>query len=407
VQVLAVAPYVPYPGVPHAGGEYLLRHLEALSGHHQVTLLAPGSDEALAHAQRAPAWLDLVVPPLRLSERSTARWLADAAYRRAMGVPPAPSAESLRAVRSAELVARAARADVVELHWPEYARFASELRRAGVTTPVAVVEHDVDVDANARRLREYGTGYRRRLGLLTAPLPRRWEVRGLRDADLVLVFKGEDELVLRRAGVQTRVRVIDPWVEEPTDPVQRTPRQALFAGAMWRRENADGAVWFLQQVWPRVRQRVPAASFVIAGAAPGPELLAAAAAADGVQVTGEVPSLLPSYARASLFVSPMFVGGGLKFKVAQAMRCGLPVVATTNAAQGIVGHAPPEALWAVTDDPAAMAARIVEAFEAPEQAAATGARAADWAAGRWSFSRSLEEVVADYETLIGGAPSGR
>jgi hypothetical protein len=52
-----------------------------------------------------------------------------------MNVPPSPSAESLRSVTAAGLVRRARDADLVELHWAEYARFASVLRRAGVSTP--------------------------------------------------------------------------------------------------------------------------------------------------------------------------------------------------------------------------------------------------------------------------------
>lgn len=400
MQVLAVAPYAPYEGVPHAGGLYLLRHLQELSRQSSVTLVVPESPETLASRSRIPEWLDVVVAPLQNEERSRPRWLADAVYRRAMGAPPGPTAESLRAVRRAGLLERARGADVVELHWPEYARFATELRRAGVQTPVSVVEHDVDVEANAVRLREYATGYRKALGLMTAPIPRRRELQGLRDADLVLVFKVEDEHLLRRLGISTAVRVIDPWIDEPVSPApSREPRTALFAGAMLRRENADGAVWFLEHVWPLVRAGSPQSRLVLAGAGPDPSLMSAAARAGGVEVTGEVPDLLPYYARASLFVAPMFVGGGLKFKVAQALRCGLPVVATPNAAQGVVGHAPPGALWEVTEDPERMARRILDAFDDPAAVSEAGRTAAAWAADRWSFARSLARVQQDYAAL--------
>ncbi len=400
MHVLAVAPYAPYEGVLHAGGLYLLRHLQALAERHRVTLIVPESPDTADHAADVPDWMDVVIAPLRLGHRSRRQWLADAAYRRAMGAPPGPTAESLRAVRAAGLVERAGRADVVELHWPEYARFATELRRAGVQTPVSVVEHDVDIEANARRLREFATGYRRVLGLLTAPLPRRAEAQGLRDADLVLVFKGEDELLLRGLGISTPVRVIDPWIDEPVPTTsQRQARSALFAGALWRRENADGALWFLERVWPLVRTAVPDGRLVLAGAGPPDALRAAAASAGGVEVTGEVPDLLPYYSQASLFVAPMFVGGGLKFKVAQALRCGLPVVATPNAAQGIEGHAPPGALWAVTEDPTQMADSIVEAFTHPAAMTEVGILAQDWATSRWSFPGSLQRVQDDYQAL--------
>jgi glycosyltransferase involved in cell wall biosynthesis len=402
LRVLSVAPYVPYEGILHAGGEYLLRHLHGLSRTARVTLLVPGSADALADAAKAPEWLDLVVSPVDLAGRSTADRLADAAYRRLMAAPPMPTGESLRAVRAAGLVERARAADVVELHWPEYARFASELRSAGVRTPVCVVEHDVDVRGAVRRMRTRVRGYRMVLGIATSPLSRRRELEGLRAADLVCVFKPADEELLRGLGVSTAVRVLAPWLELPADQgVARRPGSVLFTGAMWRPENDRGAAWFLREVWPRVRAAAPHAHLTIAGAGPSPALQAAAEAAGGVEVTGEVPSLLPCYQSACVFVAPLFSGGGLKFKVPQAMVCGLPVVGTTVALEGVSEQAPPGTIWGVADDARQMADRVLRALEQPQEAAAVGAAGARWAAERWSFERSIDAVAADYAALAG------
>lgn len=401
MHVLAVAPYVPYEGVPHAGGEYLLRHLHAVAATARVTLLVPGSDDALADAARAPAWLDLVVAPLGVAERSVPRWLADAAYRRLMAAPPMPTAESLRALRRAGLVERAEAVDLVELHWPEYARFATELRRSGVRTPVSVVEHDVDVRGARARLGVRLHGYRKVLGVLTSPIPRRRELAGLAAADLVLVFKAADEALLRACGVTTPVRVLAPWLDEPSvTPAPRRPGTVLFTGAMWRPENDRGALWLLREVWPQVRAQLPDACLVVAGAGPSEALRQAAAAAGGVEVTGEVPALLPWYERSSVFVAPLFSGGGLKFKVPQAMLCGLPVVATPVAVEGVAEHAPEGTLWAVTDQPDDMAASLVAALQQPERAREVGEAAARHAAQRWSFARSLADVLEAYAALV-------
>ena len=401
MRVLAVAPYVPYQGIPHAGGEYLLRHLRALARDGPVTLLVPGSDDAVVDRHRAPEWLELVVSPLRVEERSLPRRLADAAYRRLRAAPPMPTAESLRAVRAGGLVERARSADLVELHWPEYARFATELRRAEVATPVSVVEHDVTVRGNVSRYATLLTGYRRVLGIATSPLSSRLELAGLRAADLVLVFKDSDRQLLHRLGLRTPVRVLDPWLEVPEGPAPpRRAGEVLFTGALWRTENDVGARWLLEQVWPAVRAAVPSASLTIAGSGPRPEVRALAAQVPGVEVTGAVDSLLPCYRRASVFAAPLFTGGGLKFKVAQAMLCGLPVVATTTAVEGIAEHAPPGALWGVTDDPQEFAGHLVRALQAQAGAAEAGAAAARWAGEHWSFGRSMGGVLADYQALV-------
>ena len=41
MKIVAVAPYVPYEGIPHAGGAYLLHHLQVLAVDHEVTLFVP------------------------------------------------------------------------------------------------------------------------------------------------------------------------------------------------------------------------------------------------------------------------------------------------------------------------------------------------------------------------------
>jgi glycosyltransferase involved in cell wall biosynthesis len=409
VRILVVAPYLPYEGIMHAGGLYLLRHVQALTARaDQVSLIVPGIPEQLVNVPFAPEWLDLVVGPHVLDGRSAIRVLRDAAYRRSMNSPPAPSAESLRSVLAAGLVQRAADADIVELHWAEYARFASVLRRAGVRTPIAVVEHDVDLKAAGQRIRTYATGYRRALSRMTAPLAARRERRGLEDSDLVFVFKEADEQLLREGGITTPVQVLAPWLDEPgVIDTQRRGQSVLFTGALWRRENEDGVLWFMANVWPQVRAAVPGATFELVGAEPSEKLTAAADDTEGVALIGEVPDLRPYYERASLFVAPLFVPGGLKFKVPQAMVCGLPVVATNVAAEGVVDAAPPGVLWAVTDDPTEMAAHLVAGLQHPERAAEVGAAAAAWSRDFYSFERSMDRVVEMYGRLTDTAPRAR
>lgn len=409
MRILIVAPHVPYPGVPHAGGAFLLRHLERLSETCDVALLVaapPGARDAL---DKVPSWLRVhEAPPVRPPAWSPS-WMSDRVYHRLHDIPPSPSPESLRGLLAAGLVTRARDADVVELHWSEYARLAALLRRAGVGTPLVAVTHDVDAEVLARRARAYGTRGRRLVLRAMLPWHRRCEQRGLNAANLVLAFKPGDAALIRRLGVRTPVRVIDPSLDLPAEGAasHRAPGAVLFTGALWRRENDDGAVWFLHNVWPAVRSAFPGATFTLAGAGPSSRLRAAAGNASDVVITGEVPDLLPYYLQASVFVAPLQLGGGLKFKVPQALVCGLPVVCTSVAAEGVVDVAPSGTLWAVADRPADMAQRVIAALREPEEAAACGHRAAVWARQHWSFERSTDQLVELYADLVHGAPKPR
>jgi glycosyltransferase involved in cell wall biosynthesis len=401
VNVLVVTPSLPYPGIPHAGGLYVLKHLEQLVAHGaKVTVLAVDDAVTPEIRARVPDWFEsVVVDPSEPLGRSR-HWGRDRLRARLRHASLGPGA--IGALRESGLVERAHEADLVELHWPELSPLVTLLRSKGVTTPISLVEHDVGAQAATRRVKAFGSRRARLAQGLARPILERFERADLDAADLVLVFKEADVGLIRRLGSHSEVQVIDPYLEPPrvSETAARRPGSVLFTGALWRPDTNEALLRFVREVWPAVHRLRPEAVLTLAGAGPSSELCALAETTGGVELTGEVPSLEPYYRLASVFVAPLLVGGGLKFKVPQAMLHGLPVVATTVAAEGVHDVAPPGTFWAVTDDPATMAAAIVAALEEPDRAAATGARAARWCARHFSFESSLKAVVARYRALI-------
>jgi glycosyltransferase involved in cell wall biosynthesis len=394
MRVLVVAPYVPYEAIPHAGGAYLLRHLEALAADHEVTLFAPEHERLLPDGAVTPARVRIVrgVPGKQGAWRQQ--------WDRARRVVRFRSlrASTLRGFHALGIVDEARRSDVVELQWLDSTIVLGPLRRAGVDTPVSVVAHDVDLEASGSLLDAVGTRPQRVVARLLAPVRKAMLRHDLRAVDVVYVFKAADESLLRAGGVRAPVEVLAPNIEGALRSGSPRPASVLFTGAMWRPENDHGVRWFLDAVWPRVVARVPGATFVVAGARPSPEVLASDGR-DGVVVTGEVASLSPYYRDAAAFVAPLFVAGGLKFKVAEAMVFGLPVVATPVAAAGVADADPPGPLWAVTDDAETMAEALIDLLGRPEAGAETGADAARWVQEHLSFAASMERVAARYEQL--------
>lgn len=119
-----------------------------------------------------------------------------------------------------------------------------------------------------------------------------------------------------------------------------------------------------------------------------------------VRVTGFVDDLDPVYRAARVAVCPILSGGGLKFKVPQAMLYGLPVVATHVAAEGIVQDSGPSAFAAVTDDPGALATAVATCLLDRAAADAMGAKAREWAEHTYRFEDSVAKIVALYERLL-------
>lgn len=414
MRVVALCPFLPHPGVGHAGGEYLFRHLEHVSRDHQVTVVGLRSAESVRVAAQVPPAFHLrpllTVPEprsrtqsLRQQALGRLRWQVLSLPPHQLGAMLAPVAGDLRG------------ADVIELHWGGWLLpLLPALRRVAPRATIVVVPYDVPWQAYAR-MASLDVASALGRGALDRSFAAftRWQVALFQRSDVVLVLKDDDRLLLRQAGVHRPVvLVVDPPLEIPTAEAvaarqaRRRGRTVLFTGAFDRPENHRSALWFLDHVWPTVRARDEGARLVIAGAAPPTELRERAAA--DVVVTGYVDSLAPFYEQADVFVAPLIAGAGLKFKVPQAMMHGLPVVATRLAAEGIADEvgagAVPGLFGAVTDDPAAMAGAIVELLGRPERCRQLGERGRRWVARRYDFESSTDRVLGLYETLSGSDP---
>lgn len=109
--------------------------------------------------------------------------------------------------------------------------------------------------------------------------------------------------------------------------------EILFVGLLSYYPNVDAIKFFHDEILPLVASRVPNARLRIVGRRPEEPVLALDNGGNCV-VTGQVDDLAPYYARASIVVVPMRLGGGTKLKTAEALAYGKAVVSTTAGAHG-------------------------------------------------------------------------
>ncbi|MEO2092444.1 MAG: TIGR03087 family PEP-CTERM/XrtA system glycosyltransferase, partial [bacterium] len=155
-------------------------------------------------------------------------------------------------------------------------------------------------------------------------------------------------------------------------PEKREEGQLVFTGVMNYYPNVDGCVWFAKEILPAVRERFPEARFTIIGSHPSPSILALSRV-KGIEVTGFVDSVTDRVQRGAVAVAPLRVARGIQNKVLEAMACGLPVVGSTLATQGVEGQAGRDFL--VADDATAFADAVCSLLQQPERAQSLGAQA--------------------------------
>ncbi|MBI5880294.1 MAG: glycosyltransferase [Chloroflexi bacterium] len=174
-----------------------------------------------------------------------------------------------------------------------------------------------------------------------------------------------------------------PTRELPFDTLRARPGESLvFTGKMDYRPNVDAALWFADEIMPLVRAQAPAARFVIVGQQPHARLAALTGRAD-VTLTGRVDDVKPYIAQAAVYVAPLRMGGGTRFKVLQAMAMAAPIVATTFGASGIGAQDGRELL--IADTPRDFAAAVLRLLGDADLRRQIGAHARQLAVERYDW----------------------
>ena len=127
---------------------------------------------------------------------------------------------------------------------------------------------------------------------------RKLELDLARKSDCVIVTSNIERAILAEVGVSAQVV---PIIEEPVQThVAYSARQnLLFLGNYTHEPNVDAAMWLVNEIMPRVWERIPTMRVVLAGAEPTPAI--ERLAGEHVAVTGYVKDLRPLFAAARLF----------------------------------------------------------------------------------------------------------
>lgn len=232
---------------------------------------------------------------------------------------------------------------------------------AGLCLPVIVNEHNVEYE-----IMQQG-GDRR---------AHRWrwaEEQMWRTAEGVITCCERDAEIMKGAGahhVAVVPNILDVMPGRPG--TRRAPAPTvLFAGTFSYWPNQEGLRWLLEQVWPLVRSQVPGATLIVAGRN---ARRVAHLCPEGVQVISDPPvaAMTALEASAAVAVSPLFSGGGTKYKIIKAIAAGCPVVAVGQSVEGLDGL--DLAHVRVADTAAGFAGAVVAALGATTEGLAPSAQ---------------------------------
>ena len=178
------------------------------------------------------------------------------------------------------------------------------------------------------------------------------ELAAIQSADVSIVHsKIELELLDKEKLSGACIRVFSLSLDVPgTYATFDTRHDLVFVGGYRHPPNIDAVKYFVSDIMPVLRHRLPGIRFHIVGSRLPAELQTLAGA--DIVVHGFVEDLNALFDKMRVFVAPLRYGAGVKGKIGTAMSAGLPVVATSPAVEGMD----------LTDGEHSLVADDVEAF---------------------------------------------
>jgi GT2 family glycosyltransferase/glycosyltransferase involved in cell wall biosynthesis len=255
------------------------------------------------------------------------------------------------------LISRGAEFDVVVLSRCDFAR--KHIADVRLHAPQSRIIFDT-VDLHS--LREH------REAQITTDSERREKARQKEEVEYNLIGQADESWVtssveqklLQKKWPEKSIQLVSNIVDIPGSSTPfELRRDFLFIGGFQHTPNTDAVLFFLEKIYPMVKERLPGAKFYIIGDKAPPEVVALAD--ENVVITGLQRDVRPFFESVRLSIAPLRFGAGVKGKINQSMAWGVPVVGTSVAVEGMELTAGDDVL--VADEPEEFALALVTLYE--------------------------------------------
>lgn len=161
------------------------------------------------------------------------------------------------------------------------------------------------------------------------------EQRVFNSVDGIIPITEEDEsLIAQRTSKPTLVAPCGIEDIEPSES-QHSKLDFFQLAAMDWLPNIQGVEWFLEEVWPKIRTKVPEATVYLAGRGMPLHLIQQHNPNYGINITGEVDDAREFYRTHGIQIVPLLSGSGMRIKLVEGLSQGKAIISTAIGCEGI------------------------------------------------------------------------
>ena len=220
---------------------------------------------------------------------------------------------------------------------------ASMIQLAGLNgdlkTPVMIFQHNVESQIWKRHSETDASALKRAVFRKQWRLTQDWERDcANRVAGQVTVSEDDTKFFREQLAMKNVLGAVPTGVDTEyfaQSGKEKAQQSLVFLGAMDWMPNIDAVTWFVQEIFPAVRQKFRKAHLTIVGRNPADRVKELASLRGQITVTGTVDDVRPYLHEAEAMIVPLRVGGGTRIKIYEGMATGIPVVSTKIGAEGL------------------------------------------------------------------------
>jgi glycosyltransferase involved in cell wall biosynthesis len=197
----------------------------------------------------------------------------------------------------------------------------------------------------------------------------------------------------------TPVKAVSFGIDAGSLSVNKAPEPdhaAFHIGSMNWMPNEEGVHWFLEKVWPIIREKETGLKIYLAGREMPPWLTSLNQ--HNVEVVGEVPDAKDFVLSKTICIAPLLSGSGIRIKIIESMALGRAVISTTVGAEGI-NYQPGRDIL-IADSPEDFASAVLELYQNPEKCSAIGKQARDLILKEHDTKKIIHRLVAFYREIF-------
>lgn len=228
-----------------------------------------------------------------------------------------------------------------------------------------------------------------------------FEKRFFAECDGVIAITPEDAAQIRAMGYDGAMEVIPAGADvrdfAPNPTISPKPNTICYIGGMDWMPNIEAMQWFVRDIMPLVREKLPDVEFHLAGKRMSPEILEYRQQ-PSVFTHPDVPSAAAFMQTHEILVVPLLSGGGMRLKIVEAMALGIPIVSTRIGAEGIAVRDGESIFFAET--PEEFVKKIGMLLANPALKKRLGEEARRVALERYTWEGIAAQQIRFYESLL-------